>query len=597
MDRQNTAVYKHVIIFRFIFQMRLPFFIGAFMLTFVFGFEPLPTSKRFRQLSQLRLNLNPSELEIASKINFDFATLSGQSGLESISSEFARIFTQYIELAEKVRVNPLLESIYLELTTFISTLLTAQLSKFHDLDIALPLPLFENFQDYDSRIIASFAYLSTFVLITTGKSSSKVSKLTSSSVTSFGPYQSGTYNATEAAKYFNSRPFKVLTRAYEIASPALSFGLRLYSDYSQGRLFEPSVEEQRAKDITQLLTKLGPTFIKVGQSLSIRTDLLRPAYLKELTKLQDQVPPFSSTEAVQIIEEELGASIDEIFSSGISKNEKVVAAASLGQVYRARLAKDNREVAVKVQRPQILDRVAIDMHILRSAAPLLKAVGGLQSDLVGLVDDWGTGFVNELDYRMEAENAQIFMRSISKSPLAGVVFAPPVVGEFSTGRVLVTEWVQGERLERSSSSDVAQLCAVAMNTYLTMMLDTGVLHCDPHPGNLLRTPEGKLCILDWGLVTTLNPDLQLSFIEHIAHLTSKDYEKVPSDLVKLGFVPPGKEALIQQSGVVSVIAEVYTEFAKGGGAAKVDVSGVVSKLQGLASTYGNLFQVSCPILN
>lgn len=92
-------------------------------------------------------------------------------------------------------------------------------------------------------------------------------------------------------------------------------------------------------------------------------------------------------------------------------------------------------------------------------------------------------------------------------------------------------------------------------------------------------------------MTNLDSDLQLSFIEHIAHLTSRDYEKVPSDLVKLGFVPPGKEALIQESGVVSVLAEVYMEFARGGGANKIDVSGVVSKMQGLASSYGNLFQV------
>ena len=120
---------------------------------------------------------------------------------------------------------------------------------------------------------------------------------------------------------------------------------------------------------------------------------------------------------------------------------------------------------------------------------------------------------------------------------------------------------------------------------------SGVLHCDPHPGNLLRTPDGKLCILDWGLVTNLDPDLQISFIEHIAHLTSRDYEKVPSDLVKLGFVPAGKEALIQESGVVSVLAEVYSEFARGGGANKIDVSGVISKMQGLAGSYGNLFQV------
>ena len=111
--------------------------------------------------------------------------------------------------------------------------------------------------------------------------------------------------------------------------------------------------------------------------------------------------------------------------------------------------------------------------------------------------------------------------------MKGVVFAPPVIRELSSGKVLVTEWVQGERLDRSSEKDLSKVCAIAMNTYLTMMLETGVLHCDPHPGNLFRTPDGRLCILDWGLVTTLQPDLQLTFIEHIAHLTSKDYEKVP----------------------------------------------------------------------
>ena len=287
------------------------------------------------------------------------------------------------------------------------------------------------------------------------------------------PYRTSLYDPKEAAEYFNKRPLSLLKRSYEISSPVIMFGFQLYIDYLRGSLFEPAIEEQRAKDITQLLTKLGPTFIKVGQSLSIRTDLLRPAYLKELAKLQDQVPPFSSAEAVEIIEKELGVNVKSIFISGVSKEDKVVAAASLGQVYRARLARDNKEVAVKVQRPYILERVAIDMHILRSFAPILKSIAGLQSDLVGLVDDWGTGFVNELNYLKEAENSEIFMRSISTSPLAGVVFAPPVINEFCTDKVLVTEWVQGERLEKSSSKDVAQLCAIAMNTYLTMMLDTG----------------------------------------------------------------------------------------------------------------------------
>ena len=156
---------------------------------------------------------------------------------------------------------------------------------------------------------------------------------------------------------------------------------------------------------------------------------------------------------------------------------------------------------------------------------------------------------------------------------------------------MITEWIDGERLDRSNAEDLTRSCSIAMNTYLTMMLETGVLHCDPHPGNLFRTSDGRLCILDWGLVTTLSPDLQLTFIEHVAHLTSRDYKKVPEDLVKLGFIPAGYEEVALEAGVVEVLSDVYTSFAGGGGAAKIDVNAVIGKLTGLQDTYGNIFQI------
>ena len=268
--------------------------------------------------------------------------------------------------------------------------------------------------------------------------------------------------------------------------------------------------EQRGKELGVLLTVLGPTFIKIGQSLSIRTDLLSPAYIRGLKTLQDQVPAFPTSEAREIIEGELGQSIDSIFSEF---SPTPVAAASLGQVYRARLKDDGREVAVKVQRPNIMNQIALDMHFLREIAPVVRRSFNLNSDTVGTVDAWGVGFVDELDYISEAENAEYFTESISTTPLARVVFSPPVVEEFTTGKVLTTEWVLGERLDKSSSEDVTILCSIAMNSYLTMMLETGVLHCDPHPGNLLRTPDGKLCILDWGMVTRLDPNLQATLSE------------------------------------------------------------------------------------
>ena len=112
-----------------------------------------------------------------------------------------------------------------------------------------------------------------------------------------------------------------------------------------------------------------------------------------------------------------------------------------------------------------------------------------------------------------------------------------------------------------------------------------------HPGNLLRTTDGRLCILDWGLVSEIRPDIQLCLIEHVAHLTSRDYAKVPADLVALGFVPEGKEAAIQETDAVEVLTSVYTQFAGGGGAAKIDVALVINELTGLSERYGNLFQL------
>ena len=346
--------------------------------------------------------------------------------------------------------------------------------------------------------------------------------------------------------------------------------------------------EQRAVELAKLLTKLGPSFIKIGQSLSIRTDLLSPAYVRGLQTLQDQVPPFDSKIALQILEDEWGMSVYDVVSE---ISPEPVAAASLGQVYKAKLKESGQEVAIKVQRPDILEQIALDMHLLRELAPVAKRLFNLNTDTVGTVDAWGLGFVDELDYLSEARNAETFMESIQTTPLSEVVFSPPVVNEFSTEKVLTTEWVNGERLDRSSNEDVTVLCSIAMNSYLTMMLETGLLHCDPHPGNLLRTKDGILCILDWGMVTRLDSDLQLTLIEHMAHLTSADYAEIPRDLLLLGFIPIDKADLIQDSGVVEVLADIYGAWTKGGGAAAINVNQVVTQLQDLTATRGNLFQI------
>ena len=246
-------------------------------------------------------------------------------------------------------------------------------------------------------------------------------------------------------------------------------------------------EPARAKKALELCTALGPTFIKLGQALSIRTDLIPEAYALELRQLQDAVPPFDSVQARRVLEGEWGQDIKNVL---VEMTEEPVASASIGQVYKGKLL-NGKEVAVKIQRPGILAEIALDLHVLRILTPiqtiLQNAANGrktVQEDIdaaISLVDEWGRGFVAETDYRLEARNTLEFEAAMRYRGLDAVC-APGVMEELTRDKVLVTEWVEGTRLDRDASSDVPRLCGVAINAYLTMLLDTGVLHCDPHPG-------------------------------------------------------------------------------------------------------------------
>ena len=307
--------------------------------------------------------------------------------------------------------------------------------------------------------------------------------------------------------------------------------------------------------------------------------------------MQDRVPAFDTATAKAILEEEWGVPVEEVLEGGLSDTQSPVAAASLGQVYKGKLKGSGIEVAIKVQRPDITNQIALDMHLLRETAPIARRTFNMNTDAEGTVDAWGAGFVDELDYLQEARNGEYFMDKIQNTSLKDVVLAPKIVQDFTSGRVLMTEWIDGERLDQSSQGDVTILCSICMNTYLTMLLEMGLLHCDPHPGNLLRTPEGKLCILDWGMVTSIPSELQLTLIEHMAHLTSRDYAEVPRDLYLLGFVPADKEEIIEDSGVVDVLANIYGQWTDGGGVKSINANEVLSQMQDLASTRGNLFQI------
>jgi predicted unusual protein kinase regulating ubiquinone biosynthesis (AarF/ABC1/UbiB family) len=400
------------------------------------------------------------------------------------------------------------------------------------------------------------------------------------------PYPGGVYDSESARAYFSRRPLSLTTRALEIGWRSASFGGTLLQDVLSGDGLDGPRAAARGRALTDLLVELGPAFIKLGQSASVRTDLLPPAYVKSLTSLQEDVPAFSSAEAREIISSELGSCVAPALLAHLSPEP--IAAASLGQVYKAEL--DGSPVAVKVQRPAITERIALDMLLVREVVAPLASLFGAPGDIAGIADTWGTGLVEETDYLTEATNAEEFNAQLAGGSLEGRVFAPSVVREATSRRVLTTEWVDGERLDQTEAADdVPRLASLAMNCYMNMMLEEGNLHCDPHPGNLLRTPDGRLCILDWGLVSRLEPGLRLSLIEHVAHLVARDYAKVPSDLVKLGFVPAGQEAAAQDSGAVDLLTYAYSKRAEGGGFSNFDVPALFDELS--ADAGSSIFQI------
>ncbi|KAG2445378.1 hypothetical protein HYH02_008842, partial [Chlamydomonas schloesseri] len=239
-------------------------------------------------------------------------------------------------------------------------------------------------------------------------------------------------------------------------------------------------------------------------------------------------------------------------------------------------------VAVKVQRPHVLEQVALDLLLMRRAAVVMKEAAQMNTDWAAVIDAWAVRFFHELDYRREANNAATFAAQMAAAGVSGVTVAP-VRRDLSSDCVLVTEWVDGEKLSESGAADVRELCNTLLNAYLIQLLDTGFLHADPHPGNLIRTPDGRICVLDFGLMTEVTPEQRIALVEYIAHLSTQDWGKLALDLQTLGFIPP--EVDTQEAGLVEPLGRVMVQLVGGGGASKVNIDKVMSDLEALGESY------------
>ncbi|KAL9184320.1 hypothetical protein ACHAXT_002406 [Thalassiosira profunda] len=382
------------------------------------------------------------------------------------------------------------------------------------------------------------------------------------------PYE---YDPVALKKFFSKRPDLVTARIAQVMSTGGGVLINFAKDVLTGALKnDPDLEVKRAAELRDIITSLGPFFIKLGQALSIRPDILSPRSMVELQKLCDKVPSFDSKIAFATIERELGRPVEEIFSE---ITPEPVAAASLGQVYKATLRSNGDTVAVKVQRPQVLETVSLDLYLARELGIFARRFPALSDrlDAVALLDEFAYRFYQELDYNLECENGEKMKEQMKVLP---DVVIPGNYPEFTSRRVHVAEWIEGEKLSQSTSDDVGALVNLGVITYLTQLLDFGFFHADPHPGNMMRTEDGKLCILDFGLMTEVTENQKYGMIEAIAHLLNRDYTEIGEDFVNLDFIPEGTDT----APIVPALTKVFDAALAGGGAKSINFQDLAADL-------------------
>jgi predicted unusual protein kinase regulating ubiquinone biosynthesis (AarF/ABC1/UbiB family) len=344
------------------------------------------------------------------------------------------------------------------------------------------------------------------------------------------------YNPQAIASYYNRRPWLVIWRALTIVWLFAGFLIGLSIDRSVGHI--EANKNQRAEQLREILTYLGPTYIKVGQALSTRPDLIRQDFLDELIKLQDQLPPFDNELAMQIIETQLKRSVEELYKE---ISPRPVAAASLGQVYKAKLY-SGEEVAVKVQRPNLMPIITRDLYLMRWVSTWIKPFLPLNlgDNLTVVVDEFGTKLFEEIDYQNEGLNAEKFAANFQDDPTVKV---PSIYWRYSSHTVLTLEWINGIKLTdlegiKKAGLDRDKLIKAGVTSGLRQLLEFGFFHADPHPGNLFALADGRMAFIDFGMMDQLTQYTKETIAGSVVHLINKDYISLTDDFVRLGFLTP-----------------------------------------------------------
>ena len=289
-----------------------------------------------------------------------------------------------------------------------------------------------------------------------------------------------------------------------------------------------------AEELASDLERLGPAYIKLGQILSTRGDFLPPAYVQALARLQDRVEPFPFGEVERILAEELGVRISKAFAEF---EAEPLAAASLGQVHRARL-RDGREVAVKVQRPNIREAMADDLEAFAEVGRFLDRHSEFAEvfEFEKMVEEFKRTLIQELDYRKEAANLVALGANLAEFP---AIFVPQPVPDFTTARVLTMDYVTGKKVTALGpveriDLDGAALAEQLLRAYLKQILIDGFFHADPHPGNVFITDDHRIALLDLGMVARIAPALQEKMLKLVLAVSEGNSDRVAELAVEIG---------------------------------------------------------------
>jgi len=386
------------------------------------------------------------------------------------------------------------------------------------------------------------------------------------------------YDAARLAEFMASRPARTTGRALTIATSLGGVISGIAADLASGR-FESNAS--RAKQLRDTLASLGPSFVKVGQALSSRPDLLPRTYLEALSSLQDRLESFPSHVAMAVIEEELGRPVDEVYSS---ISPEPVAAASLGQVYKGTLRSTGEQVAIKVQRPGIGEAIAVDMVLLRRLMGLVDTTQNFVSqEFVPLVDEFACRLFGELDYVQEGRNCEKFRDLYRHVPR---VRTPGIKWEATSRRVLTMEWIDGVKLTDKAAMadaglDVVDFVTVGVECTLRQLLEAGFFHADPHPGNLLATKSGDLVYLDFGMMSEAPSNARYAIIAHIVHLVNRDYLAMCYDYYTLDFMDPE----VDTTPIAPALAEFFDEILSDSTVNRLNFKSLVDGLGGVLFQY------------